>query len=462
MTGHEKADDKSIRVLVPAGMLGAGFPAETVGYGIARGADAIVIDGGSTDSGPYYLGSGTAKTAAAAVRRDLELLLLAAHTADIPLLVSSSGTSGTDAGVDWLADIVTTLAAEHRLSFRLALIYSEQQPRTLVPALTAGRIVPLAPSGPLDEATLCACTHVVGVLGSEPIADAVRAGAQVVLTGRATDTAPLAALAALRGIAPGPAWHAAKTAECGGQCTTNPLAGVLIEVDDSGFVVESLDAGSIATPTSVAAHMLYENADPFRMREPSGTLDTSQAIYRAIDERRVRVEGSRFEPAAQYTVKLEGAIHAGYETISLVGIRDPHILADLGTWTATLRRVIGDRASAVLQGASDDYQLQVLPYGYNAVLGDLDSDPRAPREVGVLLKVRAGSQQLATTVAKVANPVLLHLPLPGMDHLPSFAFATSPAEIERGPVYEFVLNHAIGVDTPHDLFRTAHLEVQNG
>jgi hypothetical protein len=289
----------------------------------------------------------------------------------------------------------------------------------------------------------------------------VRAGAQVVLTGRATDTAPLAALAAVRGIAPGPAWHAAKTAECGGQCTTNPLAGVLIEVDDSGFVVESLDAGSTATPSSVAAHMIYENADPFRMREPSGTLDTSHATYRAIDGRRVRVEGSRFEPAAQYTVKLEGAAHAGFETISLVGIRDPHILADLDTWVATLRRVISDRVAAVLRVSHDDYQVVVLPYGYNAVLGDLDTDPRTPREVGVLLKVRAGSQRLATAVAKVANPVLQHLPLPGMDHLPSFAFATSPAEIERGPVYEFVLNHTVAVASPHELFRTVHREVSH-
>jgi hypothetical protein len=31
-----------------------------------------------------------------------------------------------------------------------------------------------------------------------------------------------------------------------------------------------------------------------------------------------------------------------------------------------------------------------------------------------------------------------------MDHLPSFAFATSPAEIDRGAVYEFVLDQVDG------------------
>ena len=38
-----------VRVLVPAGMLGAGFTAESVDRGLVLGADAIAIDGGSTD-----------------------------------------------------------------------------------------------------------------------------------------------------------------------------------------------------------------------------------------------------------------------------------------------------------------------------------------------------------------------------------------------------------------------------
>jgi hypothetical protein len=67
--------------------------------------------------------------------------------------------------------------------------------------------------------------------------------------------------------------------------------------------------------------------------------------------------------------------------------------------------------------------------------------------------VRAPRQETATAIAKIANPLLLHLPLPGMDHLPSFAFATSPAEIERGPSYEFALNHVLGLERGTDLFR---------
>jgi hypothetical protein len=47
---------------------------------------------------------------------------------------------------------------------------------------------------------------------------------------------------------------------------------VLVTFDATGFTVEPLDAAASCTPLTVAAHMLYENRDPFRMREPAGTL----------------------------------------------------------------------------------------------------------------------------------------------------------------------------------------------
>ncbi len=38
--------------------------------------------------------------------------------------------------------------------------------------------------------------------------------------------------------------------------------------------------------------------------------------------------------------------------------------------------------------------------------------------------------------------------------LPSYGFPFSPAEIERGRVYEFRLNHVVEVDDPLELVRT--------
>lgn len=440
----------SVRILVPVGMLGAGFPPETVERGLALGADVIAVDGGSTDSGPYYLGTGTAKTARAAVARDLRLLLRAAATAGIPLIVGSCGTSGTDAGVDWVAGITREILAAEGLDLRLATIYSSQQAADL----DLDRIRPLPPAGDLDRVTLDSCTNIVGMMGHEPIAAALTAGADVVLAGRATDTAVAAAYPLLKGMPAGPVWHAAKIVECGGQCTTNPRAGgVLATVDATGFTIEPLDPTNACTPTSVAAHMLYETVNPFTMREPAGTIEVGDAVYQALDERRVRVEGSRFEPATQHTIKLEGARITGYETMSFTAIRDPHILGQIDTWTALLRKMIIEWVAGTIGLGEGDYSFDIRRYGYDAILGDLDPATGPPREVGVMLLVRAADQATATAVAKVANPLMLHLPTPDMDYLPSLAFATSPAETERGAVYEFVLNHVVEVSSPTSLFR---------
>jgi hypothetical protein len=463
MTAHDDVatPGSPVRIIFPIGMLGGGFPEETVTRGIEMGAHAIAVDGGSTDSGPHYLGAAIAKSSRAAVKRDLRVLLVQGRAAGIPIVVTTCGTSGTDAGVDWVAGVAAEIAAEDKLSLRMAKIYSELSRETVLDALAAGRTRPLDPAEPLDAATVERCAHIVGLMGHQPIADALDAGADLVLTGRASDTASVAAIALRRGLAAGPTWHAAKTVECGSQCTTEPLGGgVLVEIDDDGFTVHPLNDTAAATPMTVAAHMLYENADPFRMREPDGWLDTSAAVYTAVTDRVTRVEGSVFEPAEQVTIKLEGAAIGGYETISLVGIRDPHVLAHMDEWLARFTALgLEPRVAALLGLAPEQYEVELRAYGYNAVLGSLEPDGPAPREVGVLLKVRAADQATATAIAKIANPIMLHLPLEGMTHLPSFAFATSPAEIERGASYEFVLQHTIDVADEGELFRTEFEEI---
>ena len=109
-------------MLVPAGMLGAGFTEHAVDRGIALGAHAIAIDGGSTDSGPAYLGRAIPKMPPEAIAADLRVLITKGAAAGIPVIVGSAGTSGTDAGVDWVADMVNAIAAKEGRSLRLACI----------------------------------------------------------------------------------------------------------------------------------------------------------------------------------------------------------------------------------------------------------------------------------------------------------------------------------------------------
>jgi hypothetical protein len=286
-------------------------------------------------------------------------------------------------------------------------------------------------------------------------------GADLVLAGRATDTALTAALPLMRGLPPGPVWHAAKVAECGGLCTTNPRSGgVLVTLDSDGFSIEPLDADAACTPRSVAAHMMYENVDPFRMREPAGTLDTSAATYTAIDDRTVRVVGSRFEQAEQHTIKLEGSAPIGYQTIIISGIRDPDVLARLDEWCARVIGYLHQNIPTTFGLARDEYDVQMRRYGHDAVLGAAEPERgRPPREVGIVFIATAADQATSTQLAKFANPLLLHAPLDDDESLPSYAFLGSPAEIERGVLHEFVLQHAVDVGEPDELFRTVESEL---
>ena len=93
------------RVLIPSGVLGLGLERDALRRGIAREPHAIAIDGGSTDSGPFYLGSGVSKYSRASTRTEWRVLMEARAEAGVPLIIGSAGTCGTDAMVDWMTEI---------------------------------------------------------------------------------------------------------------------------------------------------------------------------------------------------------------------------------------------------------------------------------------------------------------------------------------------------------------------
>ena len=47
------------KILIPAGALGIPYDRDALARGLKENPDLIAIDGGSTDSGPYYLGTGS-------------------------------------------------------------------------------------------------------------------------------------------------------------------------------------------------------------------------------------------------------------------------------------------------------------------------------------------------------------------------------------------------------------------
>lgn len=457
-----QAFPETCRVLVPSGVLGSGCPEEAFQRGLSLVPDAIAVDAGSTDSGPYYLGAAVSKMTRKATKRDLRQLMLGRARLGIPLLIGSCGTSGTDAGVDWMAGICEEIAAEEGQEVKVALVYSEQSAETLAGYLDRGAVTPLPAAPSLTRERLAECDHIVGLLGYEPLAAAIAGGADIVLSGRTTDTAVLAAVPLMRGMPVGSTWHAAKIAECGGLCTTHSRqGGVMLTIDAGGFEVEPLHAASACTPYSVSAHMLYENADPYRLKEPGVLLDAQAAIYTAVDDRTVRVTGSAAE-TTPYTMKLEGSGGVGYRTMVFSAIADPKIMAQVGTWLERLRARLHAGIGSVLGIAPDAYHLEIRPYGWNALSPWQGDDAPAPQEVGFMTLVTAQTQALATEIAMFANPTLLHFPLNPEDPLPSFAFPFSPAEVELGRLYEFKLNHVVALADPSELARTVTFTAGRG
>lgn len=442
------------RVLVPSGVLGLGFEAQALRAGLSAKPDIICIDGGSTDSGPFYLGEGVSKYSEAVCRAEWAALLQARAELNIPLVIGSCGTCGTNGCVDWMYQMTTGLVGELNQSVNIARIYSERSSEDIAAAYTAGRLRPLKPAPPIEAQGIGRFSHIVSLAGVEPLQQALRDGADIVLAGRTTDTAVIAALPLMRGAHPGACWHGAKIAECGAFCSSHPAAGViLLTVDDTGFTVEPMGVQAVCTPDSVSAHMLYENADPFILHEPGGYLDASCAVYTALDARRVRVEGSRWVPTSPYTVKLEAARRVGYQTSLLAVIREPVYVAKAKDWSDKLIRVCIDKVSAALELDRSSYHLEVRLIGVDAALGRWERAPTGrATEVGVLILITADTQAIATEIARLVNPYLLHLALNDAQPMPTFAFPYSPAHSERGPVYEFGLNHTLVLSDPLDGF----------
>ena len=145
---------KEIRILSATGILGSGFREETLKRAMTLKPDFIGADSGSTDPGPYYLGSSDSNFSDKANKRDLRLMILAARAAKIPVIVGSACTAGNDVQLARLTGIVREIAREEKLKFKLAAIHSEQDKGYLKKKLKDGKITPLANAPKLDEAVI--------------------------------------------------------------------------------------------------------------------------------------------------------------------------------------------------------------------------------------------------------------------------------------------------------------------
>ena len=134
-------------ILTPVGMLGYGLDADQMDEELSslklhETPTAIILDSGSTDSGPLKLATGSMTVPRSAYARDLEKLIALINAHNIPLVISSAGGDGSDAHVDEMTSIIEEISANnsHMRPLKVLAIYSEIPKDLVMQRLSEGKV----------------------------------------------------------------------------------------------------------------------------------------------------------------------------------------------------------------------------------------------------------------------------------------------------------------------------------
>ncbi|KAJ7720461.1 hypothetical protein DFH07DRAFT_760832 [Mycena maculata] len=342
-------------IVTPIGMLGYGFHYDELTNGLDILASqqipaSIIIDSGSTDSGPSKLALGTMTCPRDSYKRDLDKCIQAAKQYRVPVLIGSAGGDGSDAHVREFLDIIREIMNEPQhvsTKLKAVAIYSGVQNRVVLQKLADGHISGCGLCVPtLTVENIEATPTIVAQIGPEPFLQALVAhpDVDIIIGSRAYDPAPYVAWCAFHALSDqhtyrpilaldhavlGSFTHMGKIMECGGICATPKSHSSLATIYCSGnFNIRPLAPGAVCTPISVAAHTLYEKSRPNHLYGPGGYIDLTAATYAPLaDGVSVRVQGTMFHASPRYTVKLEGAKVHGYRSIFIGSFCDPILCA---------------------------------------------------------------------------------------------------------------------------------------
>ena len=446
-----------MRIVSLTGALGYGFSIDALNRVLENDVDLIGVDGGSTDPGPHYLGGGKVGFTRESLKRDLEVGILAALDKKAPFVLGSAGLAGGEPHLEFIVALVYEIAEEHELEFKLALIHTELDKEYLKDKLRQGKIAPFSDQIELTGASIDQSARIVGQIGIEPFVEALEAGADVILAGRACDTAIFAALPISKGYPPGLAFHMAKIIECGAMCAYPSGVDVVVaEIFDDHFVLEPGGLDRKCTVERVAGHTLYEQSSPIHIYEPHGVADLSESCYEQLTDRSVKVSNSKFVPAESKTVKIEGAKLVGYRTICIGGSNEPLFIEQLDEIVSDTRSFVAEQVRDSV--TPDDYTLNVRVYG-GAVNGAEYVD-LASAQVGLVIDVVGATQAIADYVLATARGRMMHFDYEGRKSTAgNLACPYSPSDLSLGPVYEFSAYHLVTVDDFSEAYRIVYENV---
>jgi hypothetical protein len=442
---------RKMRFLGASGQLGYGIPTPAFNGGLAHKPDLIGCDMGSIDIGPTYLGKGEMATSPAATRRDLRKVLLGARSIDVPLVIGSAGSAGAAPHLDATLAIVRDIARAEGLHFRLGVLRADLSRDMLRASVRAGRVVGIDDMPALTEDEVTEAAHIVGQMGMGPFRRALAEDIDVLIAGRACDTAIFASLPTMLDFPIGLSVHMAKIIECASLCCLpGGRDSILATLDEDMFELESMAEQRRATPVSVAAHSLYEQADPFTVYEPEGRLDLSSADYAAVDDRRCRVSGAAWHPSVDPCVKIEGARKIGERAVLLAGAADPRFIAQHRDILPAVAKVVRD---LVCEDAPEDYTLRFRVYGVDGVRMAAPANELPPGEVFIMGECIAPTAERAAEVVRTLKQYLLHHGYGGrLSTAGNLAFPFTPPEVSLGPAYRFNVYHLLHTADPDVLF----------
>ncbi|MFA7665379.1 MAG: acyclic terpene utilization AtuA family protein [Burkholderiaceae bacterium] len=253
-------------------------------------------------------------------------------------------------------------------------------------------------------------------LGAEPIVEALRAGAQIVVTGRVADPsifmAPMmyefgwdpldhARLGAGNGIG--------HLLECGAQVTggyfPDPgfkdvpepwnLAFPIAEVasDGSAVITKVAGTGGAVTLQTVKEQMLYEVHDPANYLTPDVVVDFTTARLEQVGPDRVRVSGIGGKPRTPY-LKASIGCTEGYIGEDMFFYAGPGALR-----RAQLAKRILEERFRIVGLKADDLRIDFL--GLNAIHGEATpADAPEPYEIAVRVAARTRTREEANKVGR--------------------------------------------------------------
>ncbi len=448
---------KEVCVCAVAGMLGSAFDEYSFRLALEKNPDMIGCDSGTSDSGPFYPGAGVPRMNRKAAKRDLELMITEGVKRGIPVMVGSAGTAGGNPNVDWMIDIVREIAAENKIHFKLAEIKTEITKEQLRGYMQAGKLHPLEGAPDFTEDDIDSLTRCISVIGAEPWIKALDEGAQVIIAGRSTDTSIYSAMPIRHGLDNGFAWHAGKVLECGTLSTVldKHHGAMLAWVREDSVSIEPAHPEMVVTPASIVSHTLYENSDPFYLPEPGVMMITTDSVYEAESDRRVKITGTKLEKRP-YTIKLEGVKFEGYRRVAIMSVHDPLILAQFDEWVEDCYAFIEKKLLKGMKLEKDkDYRIRHVVYGN-------PKDPSA-ESVGLLFDIVAKNEQDADGIISNVWHNCLHVPISQwIGGQSQTAFPFSPPSLQTmngGATYSFCLNHVIDVDDPLETCKIAYYDL---